>query len=94
MSLFEQFSMCPKTDENDFGGTQFIDQEKVATDMALLKAGPIAAQGMLQPFSAERCILSDEKHHDLLCTVEVILARPIVALPVFQKCLGIGDFTG
>ena len=64
-----------------------IDQQKVATDMALTMVGPVALKWVVKPFRSERCVVCDQQDHRLLEPAHVVAARVRKPRPVLDESL-------
>lgn len=68
---------------------EFVDQQKISADVAFAVAGPVAFQGMIKPFGAERRIIGDEQQHRLLELVEIEATGTRQAFPILGEGLGV-----
>lgn len=65
-SIAEQLGMGSGAHEIDLVALHLIDQQEVTADMAFPVIGPVALQGVVQPFGAKGRIVGNEQQHRLL----------------------------
>ena len=75
--------------EDDGVALQTVDQQEVATDMALAVVGPVTLERVIKPFGPQWGIVGDEQQHRFLQPLQVVAARAREAFPVFEKGLGV-----
>lgn len=88
-SLFKQFRVRARAQEDDGAAIQPVNQQKVSANMAFTVIGPIAFERMIQPLGAERSFIGNEQQHSLLQALEVVPTRAGQALPILEKSLGV-----
>lgn len=85
--------MCSTANEHHhatFAGiVEGVDQQEVAADVAIAMPGPIASQGVVQPFGSERSVIGDKQCHRLFQPVHVVPAGMREALPVLEEIPGV-----
>jgi len=59
----KQLGMRPGPHKNNRIIFNLINQQKISANMTFPMVSPIALQGMVEPFSAKRCIVCDEQQH-------------------------------
>jgi len=75
-SLFvEKIGVSSCANEDDEAGfaavVRLVGQQKIATDVALAMAVPLALERVIKPFRPEGAIVSDQQQHDLFEPVHV-----------------------
>lgn len=76
-SLIEQIGMRPGADERYRAAfasllIDFVDQQEVAADVAIARAGPVALERVVEPFGAKRFVVSDQQQHRVFEAVHVV----------------------
>lgn len=56
------------------GRLELVDEQEITTNVAFAMAGPVALEGVIEPFGRQRCIVRDQQYHCLLEPVEVVTA--------------------
>ena len=63
---------CPH--EVDCVAFELVDQQEVATDVAFAMVGPVAFEGVVEPFGTQRALVGDEQQHRLFQPLHVVAA--------------------
>ena len=66
---------------------ELIDQQEVATHMALAVSDPVTHQRVIHPFRAKWPIIDNEPHHDFFESIEIVTTGMSESFPVLEKGL-------